>query len=79
MQDFQAEEGGLMEKKKFRVVGGGDQSVGIPESDVVVTFDGNIIWDKQLVERTKELLKEWDDNGADVQTEEEFDEDGKER
>lgn len=57
---------------KFIIMGGGDSSVGIPSSEEIVTFEGNCVWDDDQIQRTKELLTEWDDNGADVQTEEEY-------
>lgn len=58
---------------KFIITGGGDRSVGIPATEEVVTFEGNCNWDKDEIQRTKALLSEWDDNGADVLTEEEYD------
>ena len=59
---------------KFHIVGGGDMSVGIAPSDEVVEFTGNSTWDEDLIQTTKDLLKEWDDNGATVYTEKEYDE-----
>ena len=62
---------------KFIICGGGDSSVGIWASDEVVTFEGNSVWDEDLIKQTKEMLREWDDNGADIYTEEEYNEDTK--
>ena len=60
---------------KFVVVGAGDSSVGIPSSYSVVTFDSDSWeWNDDMIEHTKSLLKEWDDNGTTVYTEEEYDE-----
>lgn len=60
---------------KFVVVGCGDWSVGIPSSHSVVTFDADgLVWNNDLIEHTKAMLREWDDNGTEVFTEEEYDE-----
>jgi len=57
---------------KFIIYGGGDSDVGIPSSCASVTFESNDTWDKSLIETTKDLLREWDDNGARIETEEEY-------
>ncbi len=59
-------------KMKFIIFGGGDSSVGIPSSETTVTFEGNDDWDKDLIESTKNLLREFDDNGAEIMTEKEY-------
>lgn len=56
----------------FIVVGGGDYSVGIPSSDWSATFKG-IMLDKGTIESIRRMLKDFDDNGATVYTEEEYD------
>jgi hypothetical protein len=56
---------------KFFIIGGGDSSVGIPPSKEIVTFEGRTVWDDDMIELTKEILKEWDDNGAKIFTEKE--------
>jgi hypothetical protein len=57
---------------KFILFGGGDSSVGIPATEMTITFEGNTIWDDDLIEITKRLLLEWDDNNARCLTEEEY-------
>lgn len=58
---------------KFYITGGGDRSVGIWPTEEVVTFEGNIQFDKDTIEQVRQMLKEFDDNGASVLTEDEYD------
>ncbi len=57
---------------KFHIFGGGDKSVGLPPTDEVVTFEGNIDFDSVLIKEMKDLLTEFDDNGSSVLTEKEY-------
>lgn len=61
-------------KKVFYIVGGGDESVGIYPSDIVVTIETNYAWTEDRIKETKEMLVEWDDNGAECYTQEEIEE-----
>lgn len=61
-------------KMKFRIFGGGDAGVGVWGTDETVTFEGNLEFDKDMIEQTKKFLAELDDNGASVYTEEEYQE-----
>jgi len=59
---------------KFVIEGRGDSSVGIPSSFGEVTMDiESMNWNEEEIERTKALLKEWDDNDTTVYTEKEYD------
>jgi hypothetical protein len=66
---------------KFIIIGGGDDSVGIGQSDWTCTIEGNFDFkdiygklDETMINNFKEFLKEMDDNGAEVFTEAEYDE-----
>jgi hypothetical protein len=60
-------------KYEFVIFGGGDSSVGIPSSHIVVTIEGNAILNKEGIEEFKDILRDWDDNGSRVLTAEEYD------
>ena len=59
---------------KFYIFGGGDESVGLPATDEVVTFEGNMNLDDNSIKTIKQMLLEFDDNGASVLTEKEYNE-----
>jgi flagellar motor component MotA len=63
-------------KHKFIVEGGGDMDVGICPSNFTVTFEGfSSCWmEENDIKFVKDMLKELDDNGATVYTEEEYNE-----
>ena len=63
----------IMTEQKFVIAGGGDWDVGIPSSFVEVTFNGNATWNEDAINDMKSILKEWDDNGAYIYTEKEYD------
>lgn len=63
-----------VESVKFYVFGGGDNSVGIPDTDATIVIDDNYTWDDDMVEEMKVILREFYDVPEHcVQTEAEVD------
>ena len=64
------------ETLKFRIYGGGDYSVGIPDVDAVITIEENVFYfTKEDIDRWREMLAEfYDVHKGRVMTQEEWDE-----
>lgn len=60
-------------KQVFVVEGRGDPDVGISPSFTTVTFESDAEFTDELIEDTKKMLEEWDDNGSTAYTQEEWD------